>query len=174
MNLFWRTLAVFLMSTQALAQAPASLSPRRPDPVAPIDYETARLERVVTAVRITEPITLDGYLNEPVWHLALPATDFIQWGPFPGQPSRERTEARFLYDENNLYVGIICFDSQADKMVVNDLKEDFNFQGTDNLGLVIDSLHDRRSGFLFRTNPVGARSDSQISNESFQDDWDGV
>ena len=41
-----------------------------------IDYETARLERVVTAVRITEEISLDGVLDEPAWELASPAGDF--------------------------------------------------------------------------------------------------
>ena len=42
----------------------------------PIDYETAHLSRVVSAVRITEEISFDGRLDEPVWSRALPATDF--------------------------------------------------------------------------------------------------
>ncbi len=142
---------------------------------APIDYETAHLNKIVTAFRITEPITLDGRLDEPAWRLALPATDFIQSQPFAGQPSHERTEVRFLYDDNNLYIGVICFDSEARKMVVNDLREDFNFNGTDGISIIIDSLHDRRSGFQFGTNPAGARRDSQISNDgTFGDDWDGA
>ena len=142
---------------------------------APIDYAAIRLQKVVAAVRVTESITLDGRLDEPAWKLAIPATDFMQYQPFHGQPSGERSEVRFIYDDDNLYIGFICFDSQADKMVVNDVKEDFNFNGTDGIGVLIDSLHDRRSGFLFGTNPAGAKRDSQVTNDNqFGDDWDSV
>lgn len=166
------SVACFLTALPVASQAPPSGSFAGS---APIDYETAHLNKIVRALRITEPITLDGRLEEPVWHLALPATDFIQSQPFAGQPSRERTEVRFLYDDNNLYIGVICFDSEARKMVVNDLREDFNFAGTDGISIIIDSLHDRRSGFQFGTNPAGARRDSQISNDgTYGDDWDGA
>lgn len=127
------------------------------------------------SLRATEPITLDGRLEEQDWRLALPATGFIQSQPFAGQPAREQTEARFLYDDHNLYIGVTCFDSEAGKMVVNDLREDFNFAGTDGISVIIDSLHDRRSGFQFGTNPAGARRDSQITNDgTYGDDWDGA
>ncbi len=70
-----------------------------------LDYEAIRLERVATAIRITEKITLDGHLEEPAWKLAIAATNFLQWSPRHGEPSPERTEVRFLYDDDNLYVG---------------------------------------------------------------------
>ncbi len=160
---------------RALAMCVLATLPCFSQEAAPIDYAAVRLQKIVTAVRITESITLDGRLDEPAWNLAIPATGFMQYQPFHGQPSGERSEVRFIYDDDNLYVGFICFDSQADKMVVNDVKEDFNFNGTDGIGVLIDSLHDRRSGFLFGTNPVGAKRDSQITNDGqFGDDWDSV
>jgi len=140
-----------------------------------IDYEAARLSRVATAVRVTGEITLDGMLHEPDWKLVAPATGFVQYRPNTGEPAQEQTEARFLYDEDNLYVGIICFDSDAAHMVVNGLKEDYQWNETDTVGVTIDSLHDRRSGFYFQANPAGARRDQQISNDSqASQDWDGV
>lgn len=63
-------------------------------------------EKTVTALQVESTITLDGELNEPSWHLAEPATDFIQQNPRTGQPSSERTEVRLLYDDENLYVGV--------------------------------------------------------------------
>src|SRR6476620_4273433 len=90
---------------------------------APINYETAHLSRVVTAIRINETITLDGRFEEPAWQLALPAKDFTQQEPHPGEPSRERTEARFLYDDDNLYVGLWCYDSDAEHITLNDIRE---------------------------------------------------
>jgi hypothetical protein len=143
---------------------------------APIDYEAVRLSRVVDAVRITEAITLDGRLDEPAWKLATPATDFIQNTPRPGERARQQTEVRFLYDNADLYVGVTCFQSADAPIVVNDLVQDFNFGQSDALNLILDTLHDRRSGFMFMTNPGGALRDGQTFNDggSGNIDWDGV
>jgi hypothetical protein len=119
----------------------------------PINYDTARLERVATAVRITDEITIDGRLEEEAWNLATPATNFLQWAR-PGVPATNNTEARILYDDNNLYVGINMWDKDIENRVVNELREDFNFRDTDGVSVILDTLYDRRSGFLFGTNPL--------------------
>ena len=168
MNPFWRTLALGIMFV-----APAF--PQSRAPAVEIDCEAIRLGKIVTAVRISERISLDGRLDEPAWELASPATDFIQWGPRPGEPATEQTDVRFLYDDDNLYVGFISFDSDPASLVVSELQEDFNFSQSDNVALVLDSLHDRRSAFQFGVSPAGAKRDSQLSNNSqFNNDWDGV
>jgi len=176
MRLLSRILVVFLLTHPAFAQLPnGNAVADGEEPVIVIDYEAARLSKVATAVRVTEKITLDGRLQEPGWKLAGPATGFVQYRPNTGEAAQEETEARFLYDEDNLYVGFICFDSDADHIVVNGLKEDFPWNETDVVGVIIDGLHDRRSGFSFQTNPAGARRDQQISNDSqASQDWDGV
>src|SRR5262245_23238247 len=104
---------------------------------APIDYETARLSRIATAVRTTDDIVLDGHLEEASWQTAIPATDFITKLPREGRPSAERTEARFLYDDDNLYVGFTSYDSDIAHMVINELKEDFNFAQNDLVTITI-------------------------------------
>ena len=168
MNPFWRTLALGILFV-----LPAF--PQNDSPTVEIDYEAIRLEKIVSAVRISESISLDGRLDEPAWALASPAKDFIQWGPRPGEPATEQTDVRFLYDDDNLYVGVICFDSDPTNLVISGLQEDFIFSQSDNVALVLDSLHDRRSGFLFGVNPAGAKRDSQISNNGqFNNDWDAV
>ena len=158
-------LAIYLASQVAFAQGQP----------APINYETLHLSRVITALRVTEKITLDGRLDEPAWSQAELATDFIQRLPRTGEPSREKTEARFIYDGENFYAGIICYDSDAAHMIINELKEDFTFNDTDGVTLVIDSLNDRLTGFNFVTNPAGAKRDVQVSNDTQSNaDWDGV
>jgi hypothetical protein len=144
-------------------------------PAAPINYETARLSKVAIAIRINEKITLDGRFEEPAWNLALPATDFTQSQPHPGEPSRERTELRFLYDDDNLYVGLWCYDSDAEHITLNDIREDFNFLESDGVSLYISSLHDNLTGYSLAINAAGARRDNQITNDTqFNSDWDGV
>ena len=141
-----------------------------------VDYDTARFDKVVTAIRIDEEISLDGHLDEAAWDIAIPATDFAQQFPRPGEPSRNRTEARFLYDDDNLYVGAILYNVNPDNIVINELTEDFNQGQSDAIGVVLDTLGDQRSGFVFFVNPAGARKDGQIANDGQSDnfDWDGV
>ena len=156
------------------AAALAKQSPSSGPPVA-IDYETARLNQIATAVRITESITVDGVLDEPAWDVAPVAGDFTQHQPNTGAPAQYRTEVRFLYDDDNLYVGAINFDPEPELATVNDVTEDFNFGSSDIFGLILDSLDDDRSGYLFNVNPGGGRIDAQITNDSQTNtDWDAV
>ena len=142
----------------------------------PIDYTTAHLSRVLTALRVSETIGVDGRLDEPAWQRAVPASNFLQRRPQAGQPSHERTDVRILYDDDNLYVGYWCFDSDAGHMVITGLEEDFRTTQSDGVTLTIDPLHDRQSGFEFSTNPIGAKHDTQFSNNGAinNPDWDGV
>jgi hypothetical protein len=138
-------------------------------------FESIRLSKIVTAVKLTEAINFDGRLDEPVWQQAEPATDFFQKLPDNGAPSSQRTEVRFAYDDENLYVGATCFEAEMDRLMIRDLREDFDFGRTDLVQLLIDSLHDGRSGFTFVVNAAGARRDTQVSNNgTTNQDWDGV
>ena len=89
-------------------------------------------------------------------------------------PSGERTEVRVLYDDDNLYFGIFCYDSEPSRMVVKELKKDFDLNGTDALQVIIDSLNDKVSAFSLSVNPAGARRDNQFSPGGGNPDWDGV
>src|SRR5262245_55035615 len=76
-----------------------------------MDFQAIQMSKIAQAVRINEKINLDGRLEESVWDLAIPITDFVQNRPFNGQAPREKTEARILYDDANIYFGFRCFDS---------------------------------------------------------------
>ncbi len=169
--------AVCLTSAvSAFAQSPQTGTGEvRAARAAVIDYEAVRATKIVRAIRITEKMAIDGTLDEPAWERAAPATDFYQYQPNPGELSPERTEVRFLYDDGNLYVGFHSWDSDMAHRTVTELKEDFSPTGSDVATLVIDSMHDRQSGYQFATNAAGAKRDSQISNDgTYNNDWDGV
>jgi hypothetical protein len=141
-----------------------------------IDFATARLARIAHAVRVSERITLDGHLDEEAWQRVEPATNFVQWEPRPGALASEPTEVRFLFDDDNLYVGARCWDSDSARLTVHELREDFESREEDVFAIFIDSMHDLQSGFSFWTNPSGARRDVQIFQDDSQRsvDWDGV
>src|SRR5262245_30385225 len=153
------------------AQAPANTEPGF---ASPESFEAIRAAKVVKAVRITDEISLDGRLDEAAWKLATPATDFYQHVPLTGAPAAERTEVFFLYDDNNLYMGVICYYLDPSQIQVTELKKDFVYQESDDFGIILDTLHDRRSGLSFAVNAAGAKRDTQVSIGVTNQDWDAV
>ena len=142
-----------------------------------VSPQSPRPERTITALRLESTITVDGDLDEQEWRLAEPASDFIQQDPHTGQPSTERTEVRLLYDDENLYVGVYCFDSAGiEGLVVNQVNRDFSGTENDGFGVLLDTFDDDRNGFSFQTNPQGAKSDSQVGGDgsSYNRDWDVI
>jgi hypothetical protein len=141
-----------------------------------INYETARHERKLKAVKITEEIAIDGRLEEPAWSAAPVATDFIQNEPRPNEPASEPTEARMLYDEDSIYLGFYMRDSRLDGLVINELKKDFGTNDGDVIEVILDTFHDERNGYMFSTNAAGAKYDAQMINEGreINSSWDGI
>ena len=132
-------------------------------------------ERVVTAVWTETPIELDGRLDEPQWSLALPATGFIQNSPRDQEPATGRTVVRVLFDEENLYFGVYCYQDPS-RIVISDLGRDFGVTENDVFGIGLDTRHDHRNGFVFFTNPGEAKEDAQVASDGleFTRDWDGI
>jgi Domain of unknown function (DUF5916) len=130
----------------------------------------------IHALKISEQITLDGKLNEAVWQQVIHISNFTQRELNEGLPSTERTEVAFLYDDENLYIGIWCFDDEPGKLIAQKMKRDFNYRTEDNFKLILDTYNDERNGYFFVTNPNGARFDALIQDNGklVNRAWDGV
>lgn len=130
----------------------------------------------IRASRVHSTIRIDGLLDEAEWQATQHIRNFTQRELNEGEPATERTEVAILYDDRNLYVGIWCYDREPDKLVAQKMKRDFNFDSEDNFEIIIDTYHDRRNGYLFVTNPNGARADALVIDNGRQvnEDWDGV
>jgi len=128
------------------------------------------------AHRINSNIELDGLLNEAYWQATEAASDFRQIQPLEGQPATEKTEVRILYDEDNLYLGVICYDAEPARIVAQKLQRDSRLADDDTFGFVLDTYHDHRHAYFFSTNPNGAEEDGQVVDGAFDPDlnWDGV
>ena len=127
------------------------------------------------AVRLDAPLELDGRLDDAVYARVAPITDFIQQEPQEGQPATEKTEAWILFDESNLYIATRCWDSQPEREIANELRRDNgNILGNENVTFVIDTFHDRRNGYLFQTNPLGALRDMTVTDDLQNSAWNGI
>jgi len=163
-------------SIAAAQQGPPQVSAARSASARPIDYETAHLERRLDAVRAAGSISLDGVLDEPAWTDAPMAHNFIQNDPREGEPATFDTEVRILYDDDALYFGVFAIDDEPGRIIVSDIKKDFNTNSSDGFRIVLDTFHDERNGYQFATNPAGAKWDAQMSNEGRENNsnWDGI
>jgi hypothetical protein len=133
--------------------------------------------RVVRAVRRDEPLRVDGRLDEPVYQQVTPVEEFIQTVPNEGAPSTERSQAWVFFDATTLYVSCRCWDdAPPERWVANELRRDTaQLRQNDHFGVILDTFHDRRNGFFFYTNPLGARADTAVTDEGGNNaDWNPV
>jgi hypothetical protein len=127
----------------------------------------------MTAAKTPAPPRIDGLLDEDEWRLAEVVSDFLQREPGSGQPASERTEVRILFDDENLYLGFILYDSRPDQIAASDLQRDSRMRADDSIEFILDTFHDRRNGFIFRVNPLGTKYDALLRNEDeVNADWD--
>ncbi len=119
------------------------------------------------------PPTLDGRIDDAGWLLADVVSDFVQKEPIAGAAPSHRTEARVLYDDDNLYIGWIAFDDEPDKIVAKEMRRDAFQIGDDWVAVYIDTFNDGRNAFAFEVNALGAKLDLTVRDESqLNANWD--
>jgi hypothetical protein len=124
------------------------------------------------ATQITIPPVINGVLDDEAWQSGTWAGGFTQNQPFSGRPETQRTEFKILFDDNNLYVAIKAYDTSPDS-IVNRLTRRDEADG-DLVGIIIDSFHDLRTGFLFGVSSAGVKYDQMFTNDGQNQDasWD--
>lgn len=131
--------------------------------------------KAIDAVRTTRPPDVDGWLNDPCWRVSKPVTDFVQFDPVEGAAPSETTTVRLLYDDDALYVGVMCSDSDPREIVRRLSRRDRTTEA-DRFTVMIDSYMDHQTGFVFSTNVSGVQSDGVLSQGGSVYDitWDAV
>lgn len=121
---------------------------------------------VATARYVESAPKIDGdILNEEIW-ASIPAIEEMwQTQPNLGESSSEKTSIRIAYSNTYLYLGVICYDSAPERLVVSDARRDADLTNTDAFMFILDTYHDLQNGFVFGTNPIGIEYDAQVDNE---------
>lgn len=133
-------------------------------------------KKEINALRTYETIEIDGFLNEEDWSRTQIIEDFTQQYPNEGEPLSQRTEVRLLYDRERLYIAFNCFDSQPEKIVANEMRRDGMLWQNDNVYIMLDTYGDKLQCFFFRINPLGAKSDTAVTDggEILNGSWDCI
>ncbi len=135
-----------------------------------LSYTTVR----VKAVKVDKGPKIDGYLNDPSWRKAYAYTNFFMQKPHYKKTPSEKIELRVIYDSKNLYIGIMCYDSEPDKISVNEFRWDNRGHSSDVIRILIDSFQDMRNAYIFFVNAKGVRTDGLAFGEHFSTNWDGI
>ena len=126
------------------------------------------------AVRASQTPELDGKTNDPAWQEAQRIDQFLEYEPNEGAETRFKTEARVVYDDRYLYVLVRMFDPAPDSIVSLLGRRDVRVP-SEQLKIVIDSYHDRRTAYQFAVNPAGVKRDFYVYNDTEEDpSWDAV
>jgi hypothetical protein len=158
------TLLLLIILVPAQAEEKRKPNGRKADP----------LYRATATRAIPGTPELDGRLDDPAWARAEVISDFVQRDPSEGEAATERTEARILYDDGALYIGIRAFDSDPSGVVGQLTRRDHS-SPSDWLTVSIDSYRDRRTAFSFSVNPAGVERDEYLFDDTNEDDsWNAV
>ena len=143
---------------------------------APAWAQTARPAPTVRATRVASPLRIDGRLDEESYRTVEPITDFVQQEPDEFKPATEKTEAWIFFDNDNLYVSARNFESHPERRVANEMRRDTNqLRQNDTFGVMLDTFHDKRNGYIFYANAIGGFADSQVTDEGPPNtDWNTV
>ena len=117
--------------------------------------------------KTSEPIVLDGLMDERVWQEADVADRFMQYFPFDSSLAIMETEVRVTYDDVNLYVYAIMYSPAPrgeDEYVTPSLRRDFRGRAFDNFTVMLDTYQDRTNAFNFGVNPFGVEREALIAN----------
>lgn len=133
-------------------------------------------DKSILVKHIDEEIFLDGNLDEPIWEQANAADNFWEYFPADSIRARQQTEIKMLYDDTNLYIGIIVHTAGTD-FAIQSLRRDFRAGNSDNITLLFDTFRDGNNAFLFGTNPYGVRREGLVAGggldlSGFNVSWD--
>ena len=148
-----------------------------PPPVPPAMVSRDDRGRVtLRAARLDEPLVIDGRLDDAVYREVPPIGGFIQEEPDIDQPATEKTDVWIFFDDKNVYVSARCWDSHPERIVATEMRrDDHGVLNNDSITVTLDTFYDRRTGFFFQTNALGARRDQQINSAtSLNTDWNPV
>jgi hypothetical protein len=119
-------------------------------------------------------IAIDGRLDEQSWTAAPAAADFYQQDPKEGEKATQRTEVRFLYDDQALYIGARMYDDQGAQGVRTRLGRRDEYLEGDNVLFIFDTFHDHTGRTMFQVNPSGVKYDAGQASAFVDESWDPV
>jgi len=132
-------------------------------------------QKQVRAVRVDTPPVIDGRMDDAVWQLAEPITDFHQIRPGNQTEPSERTEVYVVYDDDAMYIAARMYDSEPHLIAAPVIRHGQGMGSDDRLVVILDPFNTQRTGYRFETNLNAARHEALYTSvNSFQIEWNTI
>ncbi len=132
---------------------------------------------VLNIIKIDNPIEINGKLDNSAWLLADPIEAKYEIRPGDNSPAPERTIIKALYDDEYIYFGFNCYDSNPEDIRANYSERDKIWQD-DYVIILLDTYGDSQKAYEIALNPYGIQGDLLASANgedlSFDLTWFGA
>lgn len=144
-----------------------------PQVAAAVSDSTNATKYVIKAAKIQGDISLTGKLSDPRWAHASPVHLGFEVQPGDNLPATQRTDVRVLYNDETLYLGFMCHDTDPSRIRAHIADRD-NMFDDDYVGVILDTYSDHQRAYEFFANPYGIQGDGirDANNEDMS--WDAV
>lgn len=135
---------------------------------------TGYSQKTLQATYTSNPPQIDGIITPGEWTAADSAMDFIQMEPRKGMTASEPTKAYLLFDDQFIYVAMICYHRNPDEIVARIQQRDELTKNDDIVAFLLDTYADKRTAFVFFINPLNTQIDMRVSDDgrSLDLNWD--
>jgi hypothetical protein len=123
-----------------------------------------------------DEIVVDGVMDEAVWKNATKMVLKYEVNPGEGIAASVKTDVYFYENGKALNVAIIAYDPNPE-LIRASLRDRDALWDDDNVGIIIDTFNDQRSGYEFFVNPLGAQADMRMDDSNgWNEDpsWDAI
>jgi hypothetical protein len=127
----------------------------------------------VLVPKTSERPRIDGHLDEAMWMHAARLDNFCEISPGDNTEPTCRTEALFAYDDENFYMGFICYDDSPDQIRASMSDRDDIFRD-DFVGVMVDTFGDKQNAYELFINPYGIQGDLRRTQNDEDSSFDTI
>ena len=132
--------------------------------------------KTIPALRLSGAPNIDGSLSEELWNHLPILTDFVQYNPYNGNPSSQKTEVKIGYDDHALYIGAVCYDQDPNTIKRELTSRDQTSPGmtADLFAVLLSPYNDGLNSIFLWVSAAGVQRDVKIYGDQHDITWDAV
>lgn len=143
--------------------------------ISQISFSQTKAPKQLEAKRVTQPIKIDGLIDDEAWKDAPAMTNLVEFRPTVGalEKPETKTVSYLLYDDEGIYFGGFCYERTKDS-IATELAGRDGFGTNDYVGLIFDTYYDKQNGFEYFVTPLGEQWDAKMTNDGEDFSWNAV
>lgn len=122
-------------------------------------FDTPRnIPKVLPAMKVESPPTIDANLNDECWINAPMAVNFTDRNN-NGNYAKNQTIVKLVYTDNAIYTAWYLYDDQPENIIASVKKDQVRLYGDDWISFTIDPFHTHQFSdrSFFMVNPIGSK-----------------